>query len=263
MTTPASRGGWRRALVALGTSYRGSQAYLQSALVALLLAPVLPDILIDLTGVEGKATAGVRLGGVALVAAACVAVFAVQNRRHRRDLARIGTLTSNVQPHDTLIIALSLRAGPQYQPRALRTGRLPSILEILVDRITPKTVILLRSPDVPDDAWTQTRDGLTSDGLQTGLLAVPNCEDPVDFVAYVNRALSRGPSGGAVYDLTSVAVDVTGGTKLMSLAMARLAAELDASCVYVTKAFRDADTIEPGTQIPYQFDPRQIVNAGP
>lgn len=86
MTQPASRGGWRRNLTALGTSYRGSLAYLQSALVALLLAPVLPDILVDLTGVEGAATAGVRVGGVALVTVACVAVFAVQNRRHRRDL---------------------------------------------------------------------------------------------------------------------------------------------------------------------------------
>jgi CRISPR-associated protein (Cas_Cas02710) len=257
-------GKWRRALATLGTTYRGSVVYLQSALVALVLAPVVPDILVDLTAVEGRSAAAVRLGGVLLVVAVCALVFVRQSRRYRRSLSMVSSLASNVRPHDTLIIALSLGMSTRYEQVGARVGRLPSITEILVDRLAPRTVILVRSQDVPDREWRTTRDSLQADGLQVATIMVHNSEKPEEILADVQRALSRGMGDGQAWDLSSVAVDVTGGTKLMSLAMLRLAAELDASCVYVTKRYAHGRAgIAPNSQVPYQFDPRQLVEVVP
>jgi len=257
---PASQ--WRRAVVALGVTYHGSFAYLQSALVALVLAPVVPDMLLDLTAVRGRPAAAIRLGGMLLVVAACGLVFVVQSRRYRRKLSLVTSLASNVRQHDVLIIALSLGDTTRYEQVARRAHRLPSIIEILVATVAPQSVILVKSQEVPDTASNATRDSLEADGKQVATIPIQDCEKPEEILDDVQRALNRGPANGATWKLSSVAVDVTGGTKLMSLAMLRLAAELNASCVYVTKKQRGAD-ITPGTQIPYQFDPRKLVEAAP
>jgi CRISPR-associated protein (Cas_Cas02710) len=248
--------GRRRPFATIGATYRGSVIYLQSALVALILAPVVPDMLIDLTGVHGRPTAAVRLAGVLLVVIICGLVFTIRSRQYRRTLHRASLAFSNVEPRDTLILVLSPGSASRYEHRDFRVGRLPSVAEILVEKIGPRSVVLLRSPEVDDIDWRTSRDALLAEDRHVTVIAVSNCERPEQFLDEIKNGLPADPSDS--WNPSSAAVDVTAGTKLMSIAMLRLAADLNAVCVYVTST-RDGSGIKPGSQVPYQFEPRSLV----
>lgn|GEM_PF-6861375 len=256
--TPPPGGGTRRPLASLSAAYRGSVIYLESALVALLLAPVLPDILIDLTGVHGRPTAAVRAVGVLIIVVICGLVFTVRSRQYRRTLHRASLASSNVEPRDTLILALSPRSDARYEHRDRRAGRLPSIAELLVEKINPRYVVLLCTPQVDIAHWTASRDNLRDENRTVTVIHVSNHERPEQFLTEIENGLPDGTSD--TWSPASVAVDITGGTKLMSIAMLRLAGDLNAVCVYVTSTHSGTE-ITPGTQALYQFDPRTLTGA--
>ena len=82
------------------------------------------------------------------------------------------------------------------------------------------------------------------------VVAVPECERAV--IAAVGR-LEEAPG--------SVCVDVTGGTKTMTLAMMRVAALLHAECAYVSARFDGANRL-PNTQRAHGFSPQLTGGAG-
>lgn len=234
----------------------GASRYLGSVIVAVLLAPVLPDVFVELFGGGEQAWVDpvLRLAALAVVLLGCVVVYWVQNRIARR---RSAVVLSGIGQRDVLVLPVGFTS--EYHRRGDRTGE-RSVSDWLVDTCRPGVVIAVVSPEVAPIA-TRTRAALTADGVVCEVVELPDVADPTSAVPEAERLVSglvtsRALGGRPTY------VDTTGGNVVMSLAMLRVASVLGVECTYVASR-HDGKRIVPGSQVGHAFDPVALFGPTP
>jgi hypothetical protein len=242
-----------RALVA------GASQYMSSVLVGVLLAPVLPDVAVDLGGAARPwwTNPALRIGSLLLVLVVCVLAYRAQLAVTRRRALRAGYALSGIGRRDVLVLPIGLRSG--YTPRDRRTGE-KTVIEWLVDSSRPAHVIGVATPQV-NDLLPGIRMGLAADGVRFDSVEIRDAGDPDTAVAdaqslVISMVQSRSLTGRTCY------VDTTGGSVPMSLAMLRVGSLLGAECTYVSSEYKDRALV-PGSQKGRAFDPVALLTATP
>lgn len=238
----------------------GASRHLQSVFVAILLTPVLPDVAVDLFGDAAKPErdALLRFGAVAVVVGVCVAVYAIQATRARRDLARrarapLGALDRA----DLLIAAISLRRGGHLPyERVSRRSRAMEVVEFLVHSVRPQTVLGVVSPDVDKEVVDQLSNEFAADGITFVPVHITDAYEPAVVIREAASVMTAARE--LKIEGTHILVDVTSGTVAMSLAMMRVANGLGARCASVSSRFRNGVRV-PGEVSGHQFDPRLVI----
>lgn len=239
-------------------AFHGTSRYLQSVVIALVLAPVLPDAAVDATGAEGWASVGVRSASVLVVLAVSAAAFLVQNWRYRKQARLTPAHMGRVDQRDTLVLPVSLRPVPVYRRERERTGAVFEVGDLLVGAVRPKRVVLVCSDAVDRAPVDEAATAMTTDGLEVEIFDVTNANDVETVLADLEHRIRGYRERGNPWDGATLSIDVTGGTVPISIALLRVAALAGAHCVYVAKEQRGRDIV-PGSQHPRQFDPRLLV----
>jgi hypothetical protein len=218
----------------------GFDRYAEYAIVALVLVPMTPDIAADLaTG--NWPTALVRLAVIATVLAlSALGLWRVRRSSERRQRLARKRMTE-LDRCDILVLPLSRE--PEY--RATDREEAESVPELLIDGkggLDPATIVLVRSPQIDNAAYTTLTTALTERRPDTELVhaVVSDVNDPELVYQEIRHTLTlpRPPHGMSLLDRIrggeSVAFDLTGGTALMTVGLAALAHDLHARCVYVS-----------------------------
>jgi hypothetical protein len=152
---------------------------------------------------------------------------------------------------------------PAYRREARRTGDVWEVAELLVEAVRPALVVLVCSDAVDSADIDTTRTEMAADGLrEVEVFRVGNGNDAEAVLADLDRRIADYCAAGNRWDGADLAVDVTGGTVPISLALLRVAALAGAVCVYVAKEQRGREIVA-GTQRARQFDPRTFAGALP
>ncbi len=235
---------------------RGLSRHLGSVFTAVLAAPVVPDVAVDLLGVEGAAAALTRVGAVGVVALASVIVFAVESRVYRKRIRNVSARSTQVQRRDTLVLALS--GSTQVRQPGERDDR-PTAGEILLDTVRPRRVVLVSAPGGQSEQWLRTtRAALDQEHVESTTLSMRSPDSVEWLLEDLGREIERDRANGGSWDASSTLFDVTGGTVPMSLALLRMAATVGAECVYISSV-HDRTGPRPGTQEPRQIDPKILI----
>lgn len=236
----------------------GVRPYLDSFLVAVVLAPVLPDVAVDVLGGGLLPDAVLRFLALAVVFAFCGAAFWFRRWRAQRRARRTGYQLSGIEPRDVLVLPISFPT--RYQNRANRTGP-PPLANWLIDTIEPRLVIGVASPDIPAAQLDDLRTQLGVDNITFDHLTLPDVLDADVAVRYAESQLLARCGQPELANWTRY-VDITGGNVVMSIAMLRAAAALSADCVYVS-ARRENNQVVEGSQQGHSFDPRRLLATPP
>jgi hypothetical protein len=231
--------------------FRGATTYLQSVILAVLLAPVLPDIAVDAFGDVAPAWLLRILAALGLFVLCCVAYW-WSRRTARKRAANAGVKLRRPDPCDVLVLGLSLGKEPHF--RLNRTGD-AKISEHLLDAVKPSTVILIASPAV--NYLDETQRNIESIGKTVHLVQISDAYDPgtvlreipdkVREILHHHKLLSK-----------RIYVDITGGTAVMSVAMLRLALIVKAKAAYVWSDWHDGKRV-PDSERSITFDPRDAL----
>jgi hypothetical protein len=204
--------------------------YVKAAIFAVILIPITPDIATDIAA--GDITAAMlRIGIVVLLIALAVALLWTSRRRSGpRQLAARAKMTGLDTCH-TLILPLS--RVPEYRHSGREQAE--SVPELLIDghgALHPRNIVLVRSPQIDEADFVKFTDNLAQGHPQIRVItaAVTDVNDPNKVFDQVKGALDDIVLGQP----DDIAIDLTGGTALMSLGLAKLAHELNARCVYIS-----------------------------
>jgi len=237
---------------------RGASSFIGGVFVAVLLVPVLPDVATELFGGDSPRWLNplLRAASVAVTVAVVVLVYLARERARIR-AARSATSLRGLDQVEALVLPLSPECGkPTYTSPACRKDD-PSAAERLIDTVRPRIVVAVLTPQFAGTALQRLEKELDSDGITLAVVRIDDAGDPAVAVPQASSRLldlvgDRGLEASSIY------VDVTGGTKTMTLAMARAASLLRADCVYVGSQFKAGGGLLPGSQRPYRFDPAQL-----
>ena len=247
----------RRAGKWVTTTLVGASQYLNSVFVAVLLAPVLPEIALDFFGAPSPHWRNPALRGAAvlLVTVACVGVYQIRRWRARRrereapmpELRHYPVLVQPLSPHYT------------YRPRGKgRTGD-RQVPEVNVDAATPRLVVTVVTPQVSDARLGELRAGLAVDEVKLDVVHISEPNNVKQVVPNLTHQVLAKLREHQV-EAADVCFDTTGGNVPMSLAMLRAAALYGSSCCYVSSEMgRDGRT--PHTQVSRSFDPAALFGA--
>jgi hypothetical protein len=234
-------------------SLRGAGSYLQTAFVAVLLAPVLPDIAVDVFG-DWIPASLLRILAVAVLLSGCLALYSWRWHQERKWAAAAASedfTLHKVEPGDVLILGWGPRSD--FRPAAERPGDL-ELPEYLVRWTQPSTVILVSATAVP----SQIEKNLKAAGIRrVHVVSLPDPYDPEPTLPEVaNQVKGLLETNNLVNK--KINVDITSGTVIMSLAMLRLALLVNATVVYVWSQQENGKRI-PHTQRSKAFDPRDVL----
>ncbi len=245
----------------LWTLLVGSTRHLTSVFVAVILAPVAPDIAVDLLGDPASPWRDPLLRFVApvLVLVLCVLVYRAQvgvaARRSKRHPYRL----TGVEQHDVLVLPLGHNST--YESRRRRT-KSKTIPDWLVDTVAPTLVIAVATPQIESAMIDEMRTNLASDDVEFDHVVLSDGRDPAIVVPEAeDQVLAKLKSRNLL--TTSCAVDVTGSTVPMSIAMLRVASLLGATCTYVASRRYEDNSPVLGSQVGKSFDPRALLAAPP
>ncbi len=237
-----------------GALSRASQ-YLGSVFVAVLLAPVLPDVAVELFGGLSPSWRDPALRGAAvlLVIVTCVGVDLFRRWRARR--REINAPMSELRHYPVLVQPLSLH---KYEYRPQSTGR-PGDLnvpEANVIAATPGLVVAVASPPLLGQL-DGLRAGLAADGIGFAHVSI---SDPNDVREVVPEVTQRVLTLLREHEIKpdDVCFDTTGGNVPISLAMLRAAALHGSDCCYVSSR-QDKHGREARSQVSRSFDPVELV----
>ncbi len=237
----------------LTDSVRGANAYLRSAFLAVLLAPVLPDIAVDLFG-DTASPWLLRVLAVVGLFGGCVVLFAWTRHLERKLVAaNQDPKLHKVERCDVLILGL----GPRSEFRRLedRNQSELSVPEYLVQHTHPSKVILVSTPQVA--ALDEIRRNLETERITVHRVTLSDAMDPDEALSEVPRQVTELLENEKLSD-KKINVDVTSGTVVMSLAMVRLALILSAQVVYVWGRGLEG---KPAARQSRSFDPRDVLPA--
>lgn len=233
----------------------GGSRYIDSVLVAVLLAPILPDILLDFFGAPSPRWRNPALRGTALlvVIAACVGVYLT--RRWYANRREIGAPISDMGHYAVLVQPLSPNRY-NYRPRNTgRTGDL-TVPEVIVDNARPRLVVAVATPQILPASVDELKISLAKDDVDFEVVSISEPNDVKQVVPDVTqRVLSKLRERNI--EPGDVCFDTTGGNVPMSLAMLRAAALYGSDCCYVSSQM-DRDGRTPRTQWPQSFDPTDL-----
>jgi hypothetical protein len=230
----------------------GASQYLESVFIAVLLAPVLPEVAVDFFGgaLPYWRNSVLRCAAVLVVLLACGVVYQwrrwlVRRRQAEAPMPEMGHYEVLVQP-----------MSPKY------TYRLPerresdrSVPEVTVDAARPELLVAIVTPEVEREGKNQNqlREGLRASRVELEIVRISNAKDVKKVVnETINKVLATLQQRQVKPD--RVCFDITGGTKPMSLAMLRAAALYGSDCCYVSSEV-DRDGRLPHTQCARSFDP--------
>ncbi|MDN5751226.1 MAG: hypothetical protein L0H64_22430, partial [Pseudonocardia sp.] len=235
----------------------GATPLLESAVVAVIFAPVLPDIAVDLFGGGAVPNWLLRVFAIIALVAGCFGLYRRRLGRARRRARDRGYRLADLEQRDVLVIPLGLNNN--YQRRSDRTGRVP-LACWLIDTIQPKIVIGVTNPGVTAAEVDRTRRELDADGVVFDDIRLPS---GVDATVAVPAAQTQLRARLAQPDVTGKRcyIDVTGGNVVLSIAMLQVAAALGNDCVYVASDFDEKRNLIEGSQTGKSFDPRRFGGA--
>lgn len=230
----------------------GTGPLLGSAFVAVLLAPVLPDLAVD--WFSGTLPDGLlRVIAIVVVLALCVGIFYGRIGLARRRARHHGYQLADLQQRDVLVLPLGFT---NYQRRDARTGRVP-LACWLVDTIRPDIVIGVSNPGISGTEIDRTRTELAADHVRFDYVRLSSAIDATTAVPEAQELL-QDRLGRPDVTGRSCYVDVTGGTVVLTIAMLQSAAALGLDCVYVASEFDDQRNLIEGSQTGRSFDPRRF-----
>lgn len=214
--------------------------YARYAVVALVLIPVTPDVVVDFVN-RNTRSAWVRIIVTGVLVSVIAGLFWVSRKRSARRHAEARRQMTKVGWYDILVLPLSL--APEFRVAGRQEAE--SVPELLIDgadSVHPQTVVLLRSPQIDESAYATFVSNLSKrrPSLRVEMVSISDVVDPTMVLNEVRQALNERPgdSGTPIADEVaagkSMAVDLTGATALVSIGLARLAYELNAHCVYVS-----------------------------
>lgn len=244
----------------LRRSFAGASEYVGGVFVAVLLLPIAPDVAIDFFGGPAPSwrNPALRVGALIIVVLLVLVRYRARERARIRS-ARGGTMTGLGQAQ-VLALALSPERKnpdkPTYTPPARRRDH-PSGAELLIDTVRPRKVLAVVTPQFADTDLARFTAALREDGIELVVVRIDDGTDPSVAVSQTaERLVQAAPAADTIY------VDVTGGTKAMTLGMVRAASILGADCVYVASQFKDGRML-PGNPKPYNFNPRDMFSPIP
>jgi hypothetical protein len=244
------------------STMRGASSFLGGVFVAVLLVPLLPDIAIELFGGDSPPWLNpvLRVSSVALTVVVVVIVYLVRERARIR-AARSVTSLRGLSQADVLVLPLSPERGkPTYTSQERRKDD-PTAPELLIDTVQPDMVVAVLTPQFDDTALRRLEEELDGEGIALAVVRIDDAGDPSVAVPQTSSRLQE-LVGKHELEASSIYVDVTGGTKTMTLAMARAASLINADCVYVGSQHTATGGPLPGSQRPYRFDPAQLLAPG-
>jgi len=226
--------------------------YLKSVFVAVLLAPVLPDIFVEFFGGSSPQwrNPALRATAIIVVVLICISVYQAQrwNARRREKDAPM----PEMGPYPVLVQPLSPnRYG--YRPRDHgRTGD-RTVPEVNVDAAAPRLVIAVASPQITHESRSELRTGLAADDVKLDVVDISEPDDVKKVVPDVTQKVLAKLREHQI-DPGDVCFDTTGGNVPISLAMLRAAAVYGSDCCYVSSRL-DRDGRAPYSQLARSFDP--------
>lgn len=222
----------------------GANQYLGTVVVGVMLAPVLPDVAVELLGEADPRWLNplLRLCALGFVLVLCVGVYQLQLSWTRWRVGRSGLVLMGVEQRDVLVLPVGLPT--RYRSRDTRTGVM-SVAEWLVDSSRPQLVIAVGSPQVADRMAVMGAQ-LAADGVDFESVVLRDAYDPEIAVPDAERLVVGVMAAGGLLDRPCY-VDTTGGTVPMSIAMLRVGALLGARCTYVSSTY-DGREVVPGSQ---------------
>ncbi|WP_298800704.1 hypothetical protein [Pseudonocardia sp. 73-21] len=234
----------------------GATRYLNTLLIGVLLAPVAPDVAVDLFGATLPSWRNplLRLLAVLAVFALCLSAYRWRLHAARRRARRRGYRLAGVESREVVVLPIGFRT--RYDARGRRTGSM-SVANWLLDAARPSVVIGVTNPQIPAQQVEQLRAELAVDGIAFETVCLSAVHDPEVAVRdaeemLVGQLQLRGLAERSCY------VDTTGGTVALSMAMLRVAALIGAQCTYVSSRFENNQPV-PGTQVGHAFDPRTLL----
>jgi len=237
----------------------GSTRYLSSVFVAVMLAPVVPDMAVELFGAPEPLwrDPSLRAAALLLVLVVCIATYRFRVGLARRRARRSGYRLAGIQQRDVLVLPIGHRST--YQARKARIGAM-SVVNWLVDAAAPGLVLGVASPQISGELLADLHSQLARDGIEFEHVTLRDVGNPETAVADAERLVigeleARGLLTASCY------VDTTGGNVVMSIAMLRVAALLGVQCTYVSSRYENNQPV-PGTQIGNGFDPRNLLAVG-
>lgn len=235
----------------------GISRHLGTVGTAVLLAPVLPDIMVEALGVEGSAAAAARAGAVGALVVVCSVIYAVESWSYRRRMRKVVARSIEAQRRDTLVLPVSkgtqIRSGGQRKELTLG--------EILLQTVQPRRVVLVTAPGGDAEEWLRvTSAALDEEGIRRTTFTMRSPDKVEWLVKDLAEHIESDRSDGEPWDGSSTVFDLTGGTVAMSLAMLRTAAAVGAECLYITTDYDRRGPV-PGTQQARQIDPRSFMSA--
>jgi hypothetical protein len=235
----------------------GSTDYLKSVFVAVILAPIAPDVAVDLWGDPASRWRDplLRFIALVLVLVLCVVVYRARVRRANQRSRRSPYRLTGVGQHDVLVLPLG--GGSTYQSPGGRT-KSKTVPEWLVDAVRPTLVIAVATPQV-EAMIDEMRTNLGSDGIDFDHVVLSDGGDPELAVPEAEAQVLAKLKGRNLLTASCV-VDVTGGTVPMSIAMLRVASLLGATCTYVSSEYKNNGPV-PGSQVGRSFAPRALLAA--
>lgn len=209
----------------------GATRWLGTAGIAVLLAPVLPDLAVDIFG-DPTAPARdwwLRLLALAFLIALVLGLTAANLRWTARRTRRRGRDPfADLRPAEVLAVSLSLGKDNTlpYTRIDRRAGPGPQIVEFLAAGTTPTTVVGVISPQVDQTTVDSLTAEFAADGIGFTPVRISEAYEPHAVIGE-----SRGIADTiARLDVpgSQILVDTTAGTIPMTLAMMRVAATLGA-----------------------------------
>lgn len=237
-------------ITSLRSAFSGASRHISGVLVGVLLAPVLPDVAVEVFG-GGPAwgDAVLRIIALVVVVAVCVAVYQTQVWFARR---RQAVILTGVGRRDVLVLPVGFRC--QYRPGPQRTGQ-RTIPEWLIDTCRPAAVVLVTSPEI-GDVEAKLGKGLATEGIRYAVVQLTDVYNPDSAIPEAERGVSAKLGDMELTGLPTY-VDTTAGNVVMSLAMLRVARALGAECTYVASRYQHK-TLVPGSQSGRAFDPTRL-----
>lgn len=243
----------RRARKWLTGTLVGASRYLESVFVAVLLAPVLPEIAVDVLGRVFPHWL-LRCAAVLTVLLLCMLVHYARRcyaRRRQREapMPKMGHYKVLVQP---------MSPSYTYYSRDKRE-RDPAVPEVTVDAARPRLVIAVVSREYQTDKQQQMRRGLAADDVEVEIVEISNVNEVDQAVREASQKVLALLRERKVKP-EQVCFDTTGGTVPMSFAMLRAAALYGSDCCYVSSKYIQGER-QPYTQCARSFNPVELVPA--
>lgn len=242
------------------SSRRALDTMIALPIVAVLLTPVFPDMFVSWFGSEpSRQDFWVRGASLVVLLAILLLIYGAWVWRESRRNKPSRLFAEGIEECSVLVLPMGFHST--YSQKSDRTYA-NTIPEWVIDATEPKKVFLVATPEVRARVdLREIHESLRADGIDAVIVAIDGGKEPgrvvgeciEKLVPIVQAALRRDER---------CYIDTTGGTVPLSMAMLRLAAEIEHECIYVSANFDPTSrTVINGSQKGHRFYPNAITKA--